>query len=204
MKEKPKAKNILMMKIKVTGNFIFKSLMTLVVALTSFQCCLAQISNITVEKVVIIRHGEKPDKGDHLSCKGYNRSLQLPAVLYAKYKIPDKIFVPSVDNIKSANHLRMFETIIPFAVKYNISINSKFDVDDVNSTADAILKTKGYVLVVWEHDKIDNLAKALGAHPNGIKWNDNDFDSIWIINFKNGKATLSMDRENINPPDNCP
>jgi hypothetical protein len=38
-------------------------------------------------KVVIIRHGEKPETGDNLSCQGENRALQLPAVLYKKYNI---------------------------------------------------------------------------------------------------------------------
>jgi hypothetical protein len=156
-----------------------------------------------VQKVVIIRHGEKPDKGDNLSCKGFNRSLQLPAVLYAKYKVPGKIFVPSMGNTKSASHLRMLETITPFAVKYNLSINSKYDVDDVKEMAGAILKTNGYALVVWEHDKIDNLVKALGADAKGMKWGDDDFDSIWIINFQNGKATFTTDKENINPANEC-
>ena len=156
-----------------------------------------------VQKVVIIRHGEKPDKGDNLSCKGFNRSLQLPAVLYAKYKVPGKIFVPSMSTTKSAGHFRMLETITPFAVKYNLSINSKYDVDDVKEMAGAILKTNGYALVVWEHDKIDNLVRALGADTKGMKWPNEDFDSIWIINFQNGKATLATDKENINPDNDC-
>lgn len=163
----------------------------------------AQKPHASVQKVVIIRHGEKPENGDNLSCKGFNRSLQLPAVLYAKYKVPDKIFVPSMGNSKSASHLRMLETITPFAIKYNIGINSKYDVDEVKQMAGAILKTNGYALVVWEHDKIDNLVKALGADARGMKWNGDDFDSIWIITFKNGKATMSTDRENINPANDC-
>jgi hypothetical protein len=170
----------------------------LVIATFAFNCSFAQL-----QRVVIIRHGEKPDKGDNLSCKGFNRSLQLPAVLYAKYKVPAKIFVPSMGNTKSASHLRMLETIIPFAVKYNISINSKYDVDDVKEMAGSILKVNGYALVVWEHDKIDNLVKAFGVDAKGAKWANDDFDSIWVINLKNGKATLSTDKENLNPPNDC-
>jgi hypothetical protein len=164
--------------------------------------CQAQTTS-GLQRVVIIRHAEKPDNGDNLSCKGFNRSLALPPVLYSKFKLPDKIFVPAVGNGKSANQLRMFETITPFAVKYNLKIDSKFDVDDVKNLADAIMKTNGYVLVVWEHDKIDNIAKALGVDSKNVKWTDGDFDSIWIIDFKNGKGTLSFDKENIKPADAC-
>src|SRR3954468_4888409 len=121
-----------------------KVLVFLIIAIT-LESCSAQNSKAGLQKVVIIRHAEKADEGDNLSCKGFNRSLQLPAVLYTKFKVPDHVFVPSMNNAKSANHLRMFETIVPFAVKYNLSINSKYDVDDVKGAADAILKSKGYV-----------------------------------------------------------
>ena len=184
-------------------NFLKKFFALLIMTTAGISCSSQSNSNEVLQKVVIIRHAEKPGNGDNLSCKGFNRSLQLPAVLYSKFQTPSKIFVPSIDNAKSASHLRMLETIIPFAVKYNISINSKYDVDNVKDMVDAILKMNGYVLVVWEHDKIDNLAKALGADAKGKKWNDNDFDSIWIIDFKNGKAVLSVDKENLNPADDC-
>lgn len=184
-------------------NNLFKSLLAVTLITLTCNNGFAQKQNAGVQRVVIIRHGEKPDNGDNLSCKGFNRSLQLPAVLYAKYKVPDKIFVPSMGNGKSANHVRMFETITPFAIKYNVNINSKYDVDNVKEMAAAIMKTNSYALVVWEHDKIDNLVKALGADAKGMKWSGDDFDSIWVITFKNGKATVSIDKENINPPNDC-
>lgn len=183
---------------------ILKNLFAACLILFVAESCSSQTGNVAgLQKVVIIRHGEKPDNGDNLSCKGFNRSLQLPGVLYNKFKVPDKIFVPAVDNKKSASQLRMLETITPFAVKYNLKIDSKYDVDDVQDLAAALMKTNGYALVVWEHGKIDNLVKALGINTKGTKWNDDDFDSIWIINFKNGKGTLSFDKENINPSDAC-
>ena len=180
-----------------------KVLASVVIALILEGCFAQTTSNRSLQKVVIIRHAEKPDKGDNLSCKGFNRSLQLPAVLYAKFKVPDKVFVPSPDNAKSANHLRMLETIVPFAVKYNLSINSEFNVDDVRNAVEAILQSRGYVLVVWEHNRIDNLATALGADAKGMKWSDDDYDSIWILDFKKGKVAFSADKENLNPANDC-
>jgi hypothetical protein len=47
-------------------------------------------------KVVIIRHGERADQGDNLNCKGFNRSVLLPAVLYQNYGRPAKIYIPAV------------------------------------------------------------------------------------------------------------
>jgi hypothetical protein len=34
-------------------------------------------------------------------------------------------------------------------------------------------------------------------------WADEDFDSIWMINYQNGKAKLSLAKEGINPAVNC-
>lgn len=164
--------------------------------------CSAQPMGV-LQKVVIIRHAEKPLNGDNLSCKGLNRSLALPGVLYKKFNLPNKIFVPVINNGKAATQVRMFETIAPFAIKYNLSINTKFDADDVKDLAGEVLKEKGYVLIVWSHSEIDKIAKALGVENKKLKWDDSDFDSIWIIDFQNGKPTLSFDKENINPPDSC-
>ena len=39
--------------------------------------------------------------------------------------------MPSLDCGKSTSHARMFQTVSPFAVKYNLKINSAFNEKDV-------------------------------------------------------------------------
>jgi hypothetical protein len=155
-----------------------------------------------LKRVIIIRHGEKPEQGDNLSCQGLNRALQLPDVLNKKFGTPEFIFVPSINTGKKTSAARMYQTIVPFAVKYNLSINSKYDVDDTKGLAQDVLKRNGTVLLVWEHKHIDNILKALGVL-DSPKWPDDDFDSIWIINFQNGKAVLTKGKEGINPSTDC-
>lgn len=153
-------------------------------------------------RVVIIRHAEKPEVGDHLSCQGENRALQLPAVLYRKFNRPDQIFVPSAGIRRPMAHMRMFETIIPFAVKYDLSVNSEFPVNAYVALADRVLKASGTVLLVWEHQDIPAVASQLGVS-KPPKWKGRDFDSIWIITYVGGKASLSVDQEGIVPPVEC-
>jgi hypothetical protein len=156
------------------------------------------------KKIVIIRHGEKPDEGNNLSCQGLNRALELPAVLYAKYKLPDHIFVPDIKSGKSTNKSRMYQTIVPFAVKYNMDIDTHYNIEDTKALADAIMKIPGYVLVVWEHNKIPEIVHALGIKDKELNWKNNDFDSIWVITFnKKGIPKLTFDSENINPSETC-
>jgi hypothetical protein len=164
--------------------------------------CFGQQNATQLNKVVIIRHAEKPENGDNLSCQGLNRSLQLPQLLKSKFGVPTLIFVPAMNTGKNTSTARMYQTIVPFAVKFNLNINSKYGVDDTKDLAREILKRTGTVLVVWEHNHIDNIAKALGIQ-NVSKWPDNDFDSIWIIDFENGTATLKKDKEGIHPAADC-
>ncbi|HTD98105.1 MAG TPA: hypothetical protein VK668_02420 [Mucilaginibacter sp.] len=154
-------------------------------------------------KVVIIRHGEKPDNGDNLNCQGFNRSVELPKVLNAKFGSSATLFVPSIGTGKRSGNSRMFQTITPYAVKYNLAINSKYDEQDYQNIAANVLKRTGIVIMVWEHKAINNLAKALGVK-QASQWQSNDFDSIWIITYKkSGKAVLTIDKEGLTPSAGC-
>src|SRR5215213_9356656 len=128
---------------------IFPSLLLLLTC-----CAFAQPGISQLEKVIIIRHAEKPENGDNLSCKGLNRALELPDLLKKKIGKPDYIFVPAMNTGKNTSMARMYQTIVPFAVKYNLNINTKYVVNDAKGLARDILKRSGTVLLVWEHNHI--------------------------------------------------
>jgi len=156
-------------------------------------------------KVILIRHAEKTPQGDNLTCAGLNRSLQLPNVIVSKFGVPDYTYVPSLGLGEYTSQGRMFQTVTPLAIKYNLPINSKYDEDDAIGVAKDIMQKKGIVLVVWEHHEIISIVEALGIHDQDLIWNHNDFDSIWIVTFdKNGKATFAEDTEGLRPSSSCP
>jgi hypothetical protein len=152
--------------------------------------------------IAIIRHAEKPIKGDNLSCQGQNRALQLAAVLHQKFNIPAAIYVPSLKSDDETKHSRMFQTITPFAIKYNVAINSKYSADENEKIIKSVLKKHGTILMVWEHSAIQSLASSLGVK-SPPEWTDTDFDSIWLVNYSHGKAQLTMDKEGLNPSAEC-
>ncbi|WP_342648440.1 histidine phosphatase family protein [Mucilaginibacter sp. CSA2-8R] len=154
-------------------------------------------------KVIIIRHAEKPEKGDNLSCQGLNRAMQLPAVLVKQFGIPNYAYVPAPSVGKATKSGRMMQTIWPLAVKYNLTVNSKYDVDQTSALAKNILKRSGTVLVVWEHNNIADIAAALGADAKALNWKGNDYDTIWKITINGSKATLTTAKENLSPAANC-
>ena len=153
-------------------------------------------------KIVLIRHAEKPTEGYSLSCQGVNRANALPPVLYAKFGLPGVIFVAQSDDTNQ--HSRMTQTITPFAKKYGLELNNKYKVNDIKDVTKNIRKQKGTVLVVWEHKGLVEMANQLGVKEK-LKWNSDDFDSIWIITFsKKGKARLAVDHEGLHPSAKCP
>ena len=113
-------------------------------------------------RVILIRHAEKPVDGDNLSCSGFNRSVKLPDVIKSKFGIPDYVYVPSPGTGKQTKNCRMLQTVVPLAVKYNLTINTNYSVDQSDKLANAVEKNKGTVLIVWEHKELVSIAAELG------------------------------------------
>ncbi|WP_225976246.1 histidine phosphatase family protein [Mucilaginibacter ginsenosidivorax] len=154
-------------------------------------------------KLIFVRHAEKPADGDNLSCIGLNRALKLPEVLKAKFGLPAQIYVPALHLGKTTPRARMFQTASPFASKYNLPVNTKFEEEDAKDLADELDGKKGTILIVWEHNYIKPIIKALGIKVKGMDWPDDDYDSIWVVTFKNGEPVLTKDKEGIKPVGNC-
>jgi hypothetical protein len=178
---------------------LLSTLILLIVCLATFTCK-AQSKNL---RLIFIRHGEKPDNGDNLSCMGLNRAMKLSEVLKAKFGLPGKVYVPALHLGKSTSRDRMFQTVSPFAIKYNLAINSSFEEEDANGIAADLGGKKGTILLVWEHSQIKPILKALGLSVKGLQWPDNDFDTIWIVGYKKGQPFLTVDKEGISPAAGC-
>lgn len=173
----------------------------------TFVCvlaCLISFSGKSQTKIVIIRHAEKQDKIENLSCMGFNRSLKLVNVLYKKIGVPNYIYVPSIGNGVQTTHSRMFQTISPFVIKYNVSINSAYKGGNFDQIVKDLDQKTGTILMVWDHENIKGLAKALGIKTKKLDWSGNDFDSIWMITGKGKNRVLTIDHEGIVPAAGCP
>jgi len=117
--------------------------------------------------------------------------------------IQDGIYVPALKLGKSTNHVRMFQTAVPFAIKYDLTLNSKFAESDVAGVAEDLLAHTGLVLLVWEHSQIPSLVAALGVS-QPPPWKKEDFDSIWVVSYAAGQASMTIDAEGITSSPQCP
>ena len=158
-------------------------------------------------QLVIIRHGEKPTEGDNLSEAGLARALALPDVLNKLLPRPPHFtYVPCIGTDKEeTTRVRMMQTVLPYAVQHNLTINSDYAPDEVKGLVKELRHHRGTVLLVWEHHNSVKIAAALGiAEPQ--QWPDDDYDSIWTITFRKGRAkgkarqpVLSKGQQDIQP-----
>ena len=57
-------------------------------------------SNDEVQRIILVRHAEKPDDGlGNLTCQGLNRALLLPDYIQREFNKPDYIFAPNLSLI---------------------------------------------------------------------------------------------------------
>jgi hypothetical protein len=180
-----------------------KTILGMLIILSVFFISEKAIAQHKDLKLIFIRHAEKPNKGDNLNCQGFNRSMLLPSLLFKKFGKPMNVYIPSLKLGAVTKHMRMLQTISPFAVKYDLSLNSEFDVGDSKGIGKSLLAERGTVLIVWEHQRIIPILQLLGVNTEGLTWRDDDFDTIWVVTFSNGRALMTPDREMLSPPPGC-
>lgn len=170
-------------------------------------------------KIMIIRHGEKPepdasDKGvapsgggsdpANLTAKGWKRAEKLvsffvdadapgiatPTVIFACKPTPDS--------------RRPQETILPLvkALWDDASrprhFNTDIDRDDFTDLATEVKASKGVCLICWEHHRIPDIAARFPHIPaSSGKWPGCRFDVVWVFDAHGGRWAFSQTPENL-------
>lgn len=160
--------------------------------------------------VLIVRHAEKPEKGDGLTPTGEAR-----AKLYVQYFEPfheDGLDV-KVDCLfsgaDSENSRRPRLTLEPLSKATGMKIDSTIGTKDPAGLV-ALLRHQrgcGNPLVAWRHGQIPALLEAFGASASlvpGGKWPDETYDWVIVLGFDgDGKlATQKLIKEHLAVPQN--
>jgi hypothetical protein len=147
--------------------------------------------------ILLIRHGEKPPVGRHLSMLGVERAKALPRLFGGENAAPPHN-LPHPDALFAAapkrKSNRPLETLIPVSEAFGLPIDAKFTDDDCKGLAKRLLRGSfagKVVLVSWRHDTLPALAKALGATPPQRHWPDEQFNRVWRIDYRNGTPVLT-------------
>lgn len=178
---------------------------------------------VTMQTIVLLRHGEKPAAGlGQLDCQGLNRALALPAVLARLFGRPAAIFAPNPatkvrDEGGVFDYVRPLATIEPTAIALGLPVDASVGFTDVDGLQRRLGEPhlhNALVFVAWEHLRIVEIVRALMARHNGDAaavpvWKDNDFDSVYVVRIaRTGDRTSASFKHAHqglnNQPRNCP
>lgn len=150
-------------------------------------------------QIILLRHAEKPDDdlSDHLSSRGGDRARALVGMFtnspaLTAHGRPAVLYIPR--QTRDRTSLRPYQTLQPLAQELRLSIHAPYPAKDYKELAQLIRKSpdlNGKVVVIcWVHDYLPELAQAFGVKPKQTKWKNSQFDRVWSITFKDGKARL--------------
>jgi len=151
-------------------------------------------------QIALIRHAEKISDTDiHLSTKGWKRAKALPRLFLEnpellKHGPPAALFAMGQKHADSS--LRAIETLKYLSESLHHKINDDFEKNEEDKLVKQILKDASLdgklVVICWEHKKLRDLAKSLGAH-DVPKWSDERFDRVWLITNPDSNGTTLVD-----------
>ncbi|MFF4158625.1 histidine phosphatase family protein [Streptomyces sp. NPDC001678] len=153
--------------------------------------------------IMIIRHGEKPrgavrgmdENGEpdkkSLTQRGWERARSLPKLFApmagaSALPRPATLFA-AADYGPNAGSRRMRQTVTPLAEELKLPVNTSFSETEEAKLAAAALISPQPVLICWEHSRIADIVKALGAasaHGVPKSWPDR-FDLVWVLTRRN-------------------
>ncbi|OGT44590.1 MAG: hypothetical protein A3E82_01635 [Gammaproteobacteria bacterium RIFCSPHIGHO2_12_FULL_38_11] len=162
-----------------------------------------------IEKIIIIRHGEKPFlEIGQLNCKGLNRSLLLPVYFKQHFSKPDYIFAPnpSIKITRPLTHfqysyIRPLATIEPTAISLDMPVNTQIGFNQPEQLMKTLLEKKYHrsvIYVAWEHRNIVDLAHFLLSQFNNNStvpfWSPTNYDMVFIftIDWSKNPATINF------------
>jgi broad specificity phosphatase PhoE len=146
--------------------------------------------------ILLIRHAEKLTDGQpDLSPAGFDRAKVIPQLFAngaAPHNLPRPDFLFATHVSKKSN--RPVETITPLSAALGEPISHEIDDKDYAALAKELLSGKyadKVILVAWHHGSIPMLARELGASPPYDPWPETQFDRVWRIDYRGGKAVLT-------------
>ena len=141
--------------------------------------------------VYLIRHGEKPEKGIHLSSLGWQRAFCVEQIFSQpnqEFLKPSRLIAHPAGGGHSST--RPVDTLKPLADKLQISIEQSCLGNEYDCIYDSIMKDSLTTLVSWEHKRLRKIVKKL--LPNHSKlphYPSSRFDIIWAVDTEKQSFT---------------
>ena len=180
---------------------LYLAILTLILSLNSAFAKPAEI--------ILLRHAEKPpdEMNVHLSARGKERAQSLAAFLTSTPALVTNGLPVALFATHPTSHghgQRTSETLDPLATRLKLPIRTPYVAKDYAALARRILQDPALdgktVVVCWVHDYLPALAEALGVS-RPPAWKATVFDRVWVINYRDGQASLTVLPQQLLPGD---
>lgn len=176
-------------------------------------------------KIMIIRHAEKPDKRDsirgvsprgkssknELSPRGWQRSGALVRFfnpLNGKFAHPALAKPGAIFASAPSGHVkskRPEHTVLAVAQSLGKRVNKRYSKGEEDRLLKDALRSRNTVLIAWEHSAIIDLANLILGDDKSSpqKWPDSRFDLIWVFDQQShsGKWKFTQIPQRLLPGD---
>lgn len=174
------------------------------------------------QTIVFLRHGEKPSGGyGQITCQGFNRAMEIPTVLVAKFGRPTHLYAPDTsikvsDPAGNFSYVRPLATIEPTAIKLGMPVNTNYGYSDIAALKAALVhssKANTTIFVAWEHAYLQKVVQSImTSYGGGVvvpAWVYGDYDTLFVVRVDYVGTSISArfqkDSEGLNgQPTTCP
>ena len=170
------------------------------IAVAIMATLLMTTAHAAPRQIVLLRHTDKLQQhltGPAVSAKGYARAVKFSYYFLSYFGEPDFV-VAGKPKGKDAS-IRELQTVGPLVnILAQRHPDTGFDIlhpythEEFKELSNYLLTDKKFddklVLICWRHTKIVELAKELGVKGKLDPWPNDDYDSVYILDFnKSGK-----------------
>jgi hypothetical protein len=173
-------------------------------------------------KIMIIRHGEKPEPGTpdeglgpdggsdpaSLTAEGWKRAKKLVGFFVDAdapgIATPIMIFAckPTPDSRRPQETVSLLANALWSDAQRPQRFNTKIDRDNFAGLAAAVMASEGACLICWEHDRIPGIAAEFPhVPPSPGKWPGHRFDVVWVLDSHGDSWAFSQTPESLLPDD---
>jgi hypothetical protein len=169
-------------------------------------------------KIMIIRHGEKPEPGApdvgvapdggsdpaSLTAEGWRRAKKLVGFFgdaeAPGIATPTMIFAckPTTDSRRPQQTVSLLANALWNDAQRPQHFNTDIDRDDFPRLGAAVGASDGVCLICWEHDRIPGVAAQFPhVPPSPGKWPGHRFDVVWVLDSHGASWAFSQTPENL-------
>jgi len=143
-------------------------------------------------QVILLRHAEKPFpiEGSHLSEEGWARARALAQTFahdpeLTRFGKIAALYATQPDQPDGS--VRSIETLEPTAEALGLPIRDSYTKLAIAPLVAEVLNEPSLhqktVVICWEHKRIPEIAKALGANDAPREWSGKVYDRLWVLRF---------------------